>query len=118
MKNDDQLDSKYALNVVKEKLLDSLKALEHCQNLEERVREFEEHRAKGPLSLNAVPEGPRLHLLWASFQQVEEEAGTVSIVSFYYGYFPELIISVEAVAFYISGWQSYWFQNIIGKKRI
>uniref|UniRef100_A0A7N2LLL1 Uncharacterized protein n=1 Tax=Quercus lobata TaxID=97700 RepID=A0A7N2LLL1_QUELO len=81
MKNDDQLDSKYALNVVKGKLLDSLKALEHCQNLEERVHEFEEHRAKGPLSLNAVPEGPRLHLLWASFQQVEEEAGTVSIVT-------------------------------------
>ncbi|KAK7847009.1 hypothetical protein CFP56_007223 [Quercus suber] len=37
MKNDDQLNSKYALNVVKGKLLDSLKALEHCQNLEERV---------------------------------------------------------------------------------
>nr|XP_023915009.1 uncharacterized protein LOC112026550 [Quercus suber] len=81
MKNDDQLNSKYALNVVKGKLLDSLKALEHCQNLEERVREFEEHHAKGPLSLNAVPEGPRLHLLWASFQQVEEEAGTVTNTS-------------------------------------
>ncbi|XP_065633403.1 uncharacterized protein LOC112026550 isoform X2 [Quercus suber] len=80
MKNDDQLNSKYALNVVKGKLLDSLKALEHCQNLEERVREFEEHHAKGPLSLNAVPEGPRLHLLWASFQQVEEEVTNTSSI--------------------------------------
>lgn len=80
MKNDDQLNSKYALNVVKGKLLDSLKALERCQNLEERVREFEEHHAKGPLSLNAVPEGPRLHLLWASFQQVEEEVTNTSSI--------------------------------------
>jgi hypothetical protein len=52
-----------------------------------RILEFEDHHAKQPLSLNAVAEGPRLHLLWASFRQVEEEAGTVSVVFFYYGYF-------------------------------
>lgn len=103
MKSDDQIDSKYALDIVKGKLLDSLKALEHCQSLGERVHEFEEHRAKGPLSLNAVPEGPRLRLLWASFLQVEEEAGTVSIVSFYYSYFPELYYTSRNCAFYISG---------------
>lgn len=80
MKKDDQIDSKYALDIVKGKLLDSLKALEHCQSLGERVHEFEEHRAKGPLSLNAVPEGPRLRLLWASFLQVEEEVNNISLI--------------------------------------
>jgi hypothetical protein len=87
MKNDDRVDSKYALDVVKRKLLDSVNALEHGRKLGARILEFEDHHAKQPLSLNAVAEGPRLHLLWASFRQVEEEAGTVSVVFFYYGYF-------------------------------
>ncbi|XP_059432345.1 uncharacterized protein LOC132165700 isoform X2 [Corylus avellana] len=81
MKNDDQVESKYALDVVKRKLLDSVNALEHGRKLGTRILEFEEHYAKKPLSLNAVAEGPRLHLLWASFRQVEEEVSKISQIS-------------------------------------
>lgn len=101
MKNDDQVESKYALDVVKRKLLDSVNALEHGRKLGTRILEFEEHHAKQPLSLNAVAEGPRLHLLWASFQQVEEEAGTVSFASSCYGYFSEFFHINRNCAFYV-----------------
>ncbi|XP_062149457.1 uncharacterized protein LOC133858051 isoform X2 [Alnus glutinosa] len=81
MKNDDRVDSKNALDVVKRKLLDSVNALEHGRKLGARILEFEDHHAKQPLSLNAVAEGPRLHLLWASFRQVEEEVNKISQIS-------------------------------------
>lgn len=79
MKDNGQVDSKYALDVVKGKLLDSLSALEHSHYVGESSLDFKKNNAKRPLSVNAVAEGPRLRLLWASFQQIEEEAGTVYI---------------------------------------
>lgn len=84
MKNDEQVDLKYAWDVVKGKLMDALNAIEQGGDVGNRVIEFEQNRAKRPLSLYAVAEGPRLRLLWASLQQLEEEAGTVSIFSIYY----------------------------------
>lgn len=77
-KKDDRVDSKHALDVVRRKLLDSLYTLEHGNYLGDRILEFGEHNAKRPLSLNAVSEGPRMHLLWASFQQVEKEVNNIS----------------------------------------
>lgn len=75
MKNDSQLESKYAFNVVREKLLNSLNALEHKAYSGDCILQL----TKRPLSLNAVAEGPKLRLLWAAFQQVEEEASIVFI---------------------------------------
>lgn len=85
MKSDDQVNVKYAWDVVKGKLLDSLNAIEHIGSLGNGVVESDQ-RAKWPLSLHAIADGPRLRLLWASFQQLEKEAGTVSVISFS-GYF-------------------------------
>lgn len=73
MKQNDQVESKYVLDVVREKLLNSLNALEK----EDYAGDIILQSAKRPLSLNAVAEGPKLRLLWTSFQQVEEEAGIV-----------------------------------------
>ena len=77
MKKNYQLESEYALNVVSGKLLNSLNTLEH----EAYSGDIILHAAKRTLSLNAVAEGPKLRLLWAAFQKVEEEAGTVFLIS-------------------------------------
>ncbi|KAK7255928.1 hypothetical protein RIF29_29356 [Crotalaria pallida] len=77
VKNNDQVQSKYALNVVREKLLTSLDTLE----LEAYSGDIILQSAKRPLSLTAVAEGPKLRLLWAAFQQVEEEVNNTSSIS-------------------------------------
>lgn len=77
MKNGDQVNLKCAWDVVKGKLLDSLNAIEHIGSLENGVVESEQ-RAKRPLSLHAIADGPRLRLLWASFQQLEKEVENIS----------------------------------------
>lgn len=82
MKKNCQVESKYALDAVRGKLLNSLNALEH----EAYSGDIILQSASRPLSLNAVAEGPKLRLLWAAFQQVEEEAGIVFIFSFQYIY--------------------------------
>lgn len=77
LKNGDQVNLKCAWDVVKGKLLDSLNAIEHIGSLENGVVESEQ-RAKRPLSLHAIADGPRLRLLWASFQQLEKEVENIS----------------------------------------
>lgn len=77
-KNGDHVVLKHAWDSLKEKLLDSLDAIERSSNLGNKILEFEQQRAKQPLSLYAVSEGPKLRLLWASFQRLKEEAGTVT----------------------------------------
>lgn len=84
VKNDDQANLNFAWDVVKEKLMDSLNAIEHEGNLGNRAVDFEQNQAKRPLSLYAVAEGPRLRLLWDSLQRLQEEAGTVSMISILY----------------------------------
>lgn len=85
-KNDDKANLNYAWEVVKQKLLDSLDAIEHGINSGNRALEFEQQQEKHQLSLYAVSEGPKLRLLWASFLQLEKEAGIVYIVSLNYIY--------------------------------
>lgn len=69
------LESNYVLHVVREKILNSLNALEDKAYSGDIILQS----AKKPLSLSAVARGPKLRLLWAAFQQVEEEAGIVFI---------------------------------------
>lgn len=97
-KNNDT-DSDYALdalNAVKKKLLDSLEALELGGKLGNRVLEPEGYYTKRPLSLNAIADGPRLRLLWASLQRIEEEVSLPPLSCFamvtllYFVFFPFL----------------------------
>ncbi|KAF3435998.1 hypothetical protein FNV43_RR23090 [Rhamnella rubrinervis] len=76
--NEDQASSKYALDVVKGKLLNSLDAFERGANLGNIILEYGERRTKRPLNLSALADGPRMRLLWASFQRIEEEVKNVS----------------------------------------
>lgn len=76
--NEDQVNSKYALDVVKEKLLNTLDAFERTPSIGNMVLEYDERRAKRPLNLSALADGPRIRLLWASFQRIEDEASTLS----------------------------------------
>ncbi|TKY66090.1 Ycf55 family protein [Spatholobus suberectus] len=71
------VDSKYVLNVVRGKLLNSLNALEHKAYSGDIILQS----AKRPLSLSAVARDPKLRLLWAAFQQVEEEVNNISSIS-------------------------------------
>lgn len=81
VKDDHKANLKHPWQAVQEKLFDSLDAIEHGSNLGNGV-EFEQKQAACPLSLFAISEGPKLRLLWASFHQLEKEAGTVNFVSF------------------------------------
>ncbi|GAV70682.1 DUF3685 domain-containing protein [Cephalotus follicularis] len=75
--NTDQVNLKYAWDVAKRKLLDSLDAIERRSNWGSRVLEPEQHHPKRPLSLYALSEGPKLRLLWASLQQLEEKVNSI-----------------------------------------
>lgn len=79
MQQKDQVESNYVLDVVREKLLNSLNALEK----EAYAGDIILQSAKRPLSLKAVAEGPKLRLLWAAFLQVEEEVGIVICFSLF-----------------------------------
>lgn len=68
--------TKHALDIVKGKLVDSLEALEYSTDFGKSNTEYNEHLGRQPLSLNAVADAPRLRLLWASFQQIEQAAST------------------------------------------
>lgn len=56
--------------------MDALNAVEQRRKMGTRFK-FEQDLSKRPLSLYAVDEGPRFRLLWASFQWLKKEAGTV-----------------------------------------
>ncbi|KAI3461040.1 hypothetical protein Pfo_017703 [Paulownia fortunei] len=75
---DDEVCLQFAWDVVKGKLMDSLSAIKNGVNLSERVGEFEQNPAKQPSSLCAVAEGPRIRLLWASFQWLNKEVANIS----------------------------------------
>ncbi|XP_050364746.1 uncharacterized protein LOC126783336 [Argentina anserina] len=77
-KKNNDIDSGYPLDAVKKKLLYSLEALELGDNIGSKVLQPEGYYTKRPLSLNAIADGPRLRLLWASLQQIEEEVKSIS----------------------------------------
>ncbi|XP_022771428.1 uncharacterized protein LOC111314387 isoform X3 [Durio zibethinus] len=70
--NSDQDNLKHIWDVVRGKLLDSLDAIEHGSDFKDGVLD-EQQRAKQPLSLYAISEGPKIRLLLASLQHLEEE---------------------------------------------
>uniref|UniRef100_A0A5B7A7Q2 Uncharacterized protein n=1 Tax=Davidia involucrata TaxID=16924 RepID=A0A5B7A7Q2_DAVIN len=78
MKNDEDFNLKFAWDIVKGKLVNSLNAIEHGGNLGNRVFGYEQEHAKRPLSLYAIAEGPRLRLLWTSFQWLKKEVDNIS----------------------------------------
>lgn len=73
--NDEEANFKLPWDIVEEKLMDALNAIEHEGNSGSRFIKFEQDHAKRPLSLYAVAEGPRFRLLWISFQWLKKEAG-------------------------------------------
>ncbi|KAK3193276.1 hypothetical protein Dsin_024586 [Dipteronia sinensis] len=77
-KDDDKANAnlKYVWKVMKEKLMESLDTNESESDSGNRI--LERHQTKCPLSLYAVSEGPKLRLLWASFQQLEKEVNNIS----------------------------------------
>ncbi|EYU17984.1 hypothetical protein ABFS82_14G211000 [Erythranthe guttata] len=76
--NDGEVRLQFAWDVVKRKLVDSLSAVKNGVNLSERVSEIEQKPAKQPSSLSAIAEGPRIRLLWASFQCLNKEVANIS----------------------------------------
>lgn len=80
MRNDDQVSLQFAWDVVRGKLMDSLSAIGNGVNPSENITRFEQNSATQPSSLYAVSEGPRIRLLWRSFQWLEKEASILCIV--------------------------------------
>lgn len=82
MDYDQEVNLKFTWDTVKDKLVDSLNAIERGVNLGNRITELEQDHAKRPSSLCAVAEGPRFRLLWASFQFLKKEVDNISGSSF------------------------------------
>lgn len=66
---------------MKGKLLSSLSSAKEELDFGAAPVEFEQNHRRQPSNLYALAEGPRLRLLWASFQLLQKEAGTVSIIA-------------------------------------
>lgn len=81
MKNGDEVCMQFAWDVVRDKLMDSLSAIKKGVNFSERVGEFEQNPANQPSSLCAVAEGPKIRLLWASFQWLYKEVNALCVVA-------------------------------------
>ncbi|KAL2540746.1 hypothetical protein Adt_01724 [Abeliophyllum distichum] len=76
--NDKEVYLEFAWDIVKGKLMDSLCFINNGVNVRDRVAELEQGHTKQPLSLCAVAEGPRVRLLWASFQWLNNEVVNIS----------------------------------------
>ncbi|OMP05172.1 hypothetical protein COLO4_09005 [Corchorus olitorius] len=115
-KRDSEQDNlKQAWDAVRQKLLDTLDAIERGSDFRNGVLD-EQQNAKRPLSLYAVSEGPKIRLLWASLQQLEKEAGTFSIISLSAIYFDCLVKNFSGT--YDTGSVDDWllaFSRIIQK---
>lgn len=81
MTNEDEVCMQFAWDVVRDKLIASLSAIKKGVKFSERVGEFEQNPANQPSSLCAVAEGPRIRLLWASFQWLNKEVNTLCVVA-------------------------------------
>ncbi|KAG6429232.1 hypothetical protein SASPL_107277 [Salvia splendens] len=70
----DEVWLQFAWDVVRNKQMDSLSALNNVVNPSENIGKLEQNPATQPSSLYAVSEGPRIRLLWRSFQLLKKEA--------------------------------------------
>ncbi|KAL3358965.1 hypothetical protein AABB24_015845 [Solanum stoloniferum] len=71
-RNNDRISIEFAWDVVKEKMMNSLSSI---KQVDLGAIEFEQNRGKQPSNLSTLAQGPRLRLLWASFQLLKKEAG-------------------------------------------
>ncbi|KAL1565178.1 hypothetical protein AAHA92_07428 [Salvia divinorum] len=76
--NDDEVWLQFAWDVVRGKLMYSLSTLSDGVNPSENSGKFEQNPATQPSSLYAVSEGPRIRLLWRSFQWLKKEVTNIS----------------------------------------
>ncbi|XP_042064926.1 uncharacterized protein LOC121808474 [Salvia splendens] len=77
--NDDEVWLQFAWDVVRGKLMDSLSTLSDGVNPSDNSGKFELNPATQPSSLYAVTEGPRIRLLWRSFQWLKKEVTNISV---------------------------------------
>lgn len=74
-RNNDRISIEFAWDVVKEKLMNSLSSI---KQVDLGAIEFEQNRGKQPSNLSTLAQGPRLRLLWASFQLLKKEVDNIS----------------------------------------
>lgn len=74
---EDQMNCQCTWDIVKAKIRDSLLAIENGYVMENNVGEFEQDRAKRPLSLYAVANAPRFRLFLSSIEQLEKEVSNI-----------------------------------------
>lgn len=79
-RNNGCISIEFAWDVVKGKLMNSLSSIK-LVDLGATSIVFDQNHGKQPSNLSALAQGPRLRLLWASFQLLKKEAGTVSIIA-------------------------------------
>ncbi|KAJ8558234.1 hypothetical protein K7X08_005000 [Anisodus acutangulus] len=76
-RNNDRISIEFAWDVVNGKLMNSLSSMKRV-DLGAMSIEFEQNQGKQPSNLSALAQGPRLRLLWASFQLLKKEVDSIS----------------------------------------
>ena len=110
-RNDEHAHPEYAFDVVKTKLLDSLDAFECGTNVGNKILGYNESGPKRPLHLSALADGPRLRLLWATFQKIEEEVRHSSVCS-------QLLVGWNVFLFSFSVLNCFTWLNEQHKKKL
>ncbi|CAN4093292.1 unnamed protein product [Withania somnifera] len=75
--NNGRISIEFAWDVVKGKLMNSLSSIKKVDPSATSI-EFEQNHGKQPSNLSALAQGPRLRLLWVSFQLLKKEVDSVS----------------------------------------
>ncbi|XP_009786595.1 uncharacterized protein LOC107824359 isoform X1 [Nicotiana tabacum] len=76
-KNDDRISIEFAWDVVKGKLMNSLSSIKRG-DIGATSLESEQRHGKQPSNLSALAQGPRLRLMWTSFQLLKKEVDNIS----------------------------------------
>nr|GMD69127.1 uncharacterized protein LOC109161946 [Ipomoea batatas] len=77
-KNEEDTKLQFVWDVVERKLSNSLLALKQGMELSISANEYEQNYTRQLSSLSAIAEGPRMRLLWASFQLLKKEVDSLS----------------------------------------
>lgn len=80
-RNNNYNNIEFVWDVVKGKLLNLLSTTKEELDFGATPLEFEQNYERQPSNLCALAQGSRLRLLWASFQLLKKEAGSVSIIA-------------------------------------
>ncbi|XP_072979693.1 uncharacterized protein [Typha angustifolia] len=104
-------DVNYPWDEVKIKILEALKANECMGDLDDKAVGFENSGKTRPLNMFAVNEGPRLRLLWVTFNQLQKEVSNVSEACIFAGTDSWMVVATDIIKSSIQEISLKWLEE-------